>query len=244
MALTSIARRLRRSIRRSGWRGTAREAVHAFTQRGRRKEAARRELAFDRRYGVETAGIVRLDDLAFRSASKVHGTRYEAITPEAFQGLLERVDLGAGDLTFIDLGSGKGRAVLLAALYPFRRIVGVEFSPELTAIARRNVEIFQPPDKRCDEIELLCEDAAAYRFPDEPSLVYIYNSFEGPLMQRVLANLGASAAAQPRRLLLATVNRSYPAAEIEAIGFRSLNGADDLFELIPAVRPDERSART
>ena len=66
--------------------------------------------------------------------------RYEAITPEAFHGLLASIDLGDHDLTFIDLGSGKGRAVLLASLYPFRRLIGVEFSPELTEVARLNVQ--------------------------------------------------------------------------------------------------------
>ena len=133
-------------------------------------------------------------------------------------------------MTFIDLGSGKGRAVLLASLYPFRRVVGVEFSPELTEIARRNVNRFSHPAQRCRDIELRCEDAAAYEFPAEPALVYIYNSFEGPLMQRVLANLAASGTAHERRLLLLIINRRFSLLDIETAGFRSLDGHRDLFE--------------
>ena len=77
-----LARRLRRALRRHGLAGSAREAIHMVTQRSKRREALHRELAFDREHGVDTAGIVRLDELAFKSDSKVHGTRYEAITPE------------------------------------------------------------------------------------------------------------------------------------------------------------------
>jgi SAM-dependent methyltransferase len=214
------------------------------TQRSKRREALRRELAFDHEHGVDTAGIVRLDELAFESESKVHGTRYEAITPEAFHGVLARVDLGDRDLTFVDLGSGKGRAVLLASLYPFRRIVGVEFSPELDEVARRNVERFSHPEQRCDDIELRCEDAAAYELPADPVLVYIYNSFDRPLMQRVLANLAAGGGAHDRRLLLAIVNRGFPATDLEAAGFRSVDGGGDLFEFAGVEHPTGRAGRT
>lgn len=239
-----LARRLRRALRRHGLVGSGREAIRMVTQRARRREALRRELDFDREHGVDTAGIVRLDELAFESESKVHGTRYEAITPEAFHGVLARVELGDADLTFVDLGSGKGRAVLLASLYPFRRIVGVEFSPELDEVARRNVERFSHPDQRCDDIQLRCEDAAAYELPADPVLVYIYNSFDRPLMLRVLANLAASGRAHDRRLLLAIVNRGFPLDDLEAAGFRSLNGSGDVFEFAGVNTPTGRAGRT
>src|SRR6185503_12151373 len=38
--------------------------------------------------------------------------------------------------TFIDFGCGKGRVVHQAARWPFRRVIGVEVSPELAEIAR------------------------------------------------------------------------------------------------------------
>ncbi len=239
-----LARRLRRALRRHGLVGSGREAIRMVTQRSRRREALRRELAFDSEHGVDTAGIVRLDELEFQSDSKVHGTRYEAITPEAFHGVLAHVDLGDGELTFVDLGSGKGRAVLLASLYPFRRIVGVEFSPELDEVARRNVERFSHDARLCEDIELCCEDAAAYELPAEPVLVYIYNSFDWPLMQRVLANLAASGRAHDRRLLLAIVNRGFPLGDLEAAGFRSVNGSGELFEFAGVQTPAGRAGRT
>jgi SAM-dependent methyltransferase len=229
-SLVNILRRSWRAYRRHGLRGALRDAVQIVTRRKQRREAARRDLAFDREHGVETAGIIRLDELPFESGNKLHGIRYEPITPEAFHGVLYRIDLGDRDLTFVDLGSGKGRAVLLASLYPFRRVIGVEFSPELTEVARRNVQRFRHSGQRCSEIELLCVDAADYEFPTDPLLVYSYNSFERPLMQRVLAKLGASGATHKRRLLLVTVNRSFPLDDIEAVGFRAVDAKNDVFE--------------
>jgi hypothetical protein len=53
---------------------------------------------------------------------------------------LPRRDVGPHDV-FADLGSGKGRVVLQAAMiYPFKRVIGVKIVEDLNAIARANVE--------------------------------------------------------------------------------------------------------
>ena len=65
-------------------------------------------------------------------------------------------------LVFVDLGSGKGRTLLLASEYPFRRIVGVELSPKLHRIAKTNVEKFRSEEQRCRTFALHCMDAVRY----------------------------------------------------------------------------------
>src|SRR5689334_23652607 len=51
------------------------------------------------------------------------------IFTEAMGVLNARTDLTL--FTFVDIGSGKGRVLLMAAEYPFPHIIGVELLPEL-----------------------------------------------------------------------------------------------------------------
>ena len=232
----ATADRLRRAVRRYGVKGTLREAGRlARTYRGRRRwERLDRE--FDARYGVDTAGIVRLHDLTFESENKQLGNRYEATTPDGFRALLGGLDVGDHEQIFIDLGSGKGRALLLASEFPFKRVVGVEFSPELHEVAERNVERFDSPEQRCREFDLVCMDAARYELPDEPTLLYIYNAFEEPVMRAVLENVRRSLETSPRPLTMVIANRHYSLDALAAAGFVPVDdGAGEVFAFQPTV---------
>jgi SAM-dependent methyltransferase len=102
--------------------------------------------------------------------------------------------------TFVDLGSGKGRALLLAAMYPFARVVGVEVQPELDAIARDNIARFHEPGQQCHNIEALCADAREYEFPLTGLVVYLFNPFPDYVLCEVLSKLVASARVAPRAI--------------------------------------------
>jgi SAM-dependent methyltransferase len=231
--------RLRRGLRVWGVRGAAREALrHARTWRARRRWAEL-DREFDREHGVDTAGIVPLQALSIDSANKELGHRYQATSPAGFRALMAGFDLPPGELTFVDLGAGKGRAMLLAAELPFRRVVGVEFAPELCEVASRNVERFASPRQRCHDFEVVCADAAGYELPDGPTLVYIYNSFEEPLMRAVLEKVRRSAEERPRRLLLALVNRRLEESALTETGWRRVVRTEhgELYEPAPVPVP-------
>jgi len=99
--------------------------------------------------------------------------------------------------TFIDLGSGKGRALLLAAEYPFVRVVGVEVQPELNAIARDNLARIAGTQK-CGALESICADAREYEFPPENIVLYLFNPFPDYVLREVLERLVASVRRAPR----------------------------------------------
>jgi SAM-dependent methyltransferase len=182
----------------------ARMALRAWSPKRRR--AHRREREFDRRHGIDTATPAALASLGVDGASLRHAVEYKPSGIEFIRAVLGGLAIAHDDYTFVDLGSGKGRALLLAAHLPFRRIVGVEFSARLTAIARANIAAYRPPDRRCHDIEAMCGDAAAFVLPDGPLVVYLYNAFDDVILGRVAANLAASLAEQPRDLLLIYVN--------------------------------------
>jgi SAM-dependent methyltransferase len=212
--------RMRRGLRVWGFRETVRVSFRYVRTWPARRRWAELDRGFDRLHGVDTAGIVPLQALEIASANKDLGHRYQATSPDGFRSLIDAFALDAEEPTFVDLGAGKGRAMLLASEFPFRRVVGVEFAPALCEVAERNVERFNSPDQRCHEFEVVCADAAEWELPHEPTLVYIYNSFEEPLMRAVLAHLSRSVAERPRRLLLALVNRRLDDSALTEAGWR------------------------
>lgn len=169
---------------------------------------------FDERFGVETSGLIY--ELPSGHAHDVYNNGYFAVAPSVFHAVMrlmrERLHLEYQRFRFVDVGSGKGRALLLASDYPFREVIGVELSPELDRVARANVAryaaviaaephahgnlLHRPP------VISIQGDATEFLWPTGPLVVYMWNAFTSPVMERVFHNLRASLAEQPRELYL------------------------------------------
>jgi SAM-dependent methyltransferase len=108
----------------------------------------------------------------------------------------------AAGRTFIDFGCGKGRELLLASDYPFDCIIGVEFSPELVEVARRNLATCKNPNQISHNICIVAADAASYQLPEDPLVLYFYNPFNALVMQSVMSNLRDSLQRLPRPVTL------------------------------------------
>jgi SAM-dependent methyltransferase len=185
-------------FRTAGFRGAIGLVSESVAVRADRRRGAR----FDRRYGVDTSGHIALGKLGISSSNVVYGVPYEPVTPSYFRRMVESVTLPPGTHVFVDLGSGKGRALMLAASYPFKRIVGVEFSPVLNQAAAKNIEQYLSVTGGPDIFELHEGDAAAYVFPAEPLAIFLYNPFSEPVLTQVLDHLSASIEANPRDLVV------------------------------------------
>jgi len=156
---------------------------------------------FDRRHGVETHVDVQLSDLSIDSPNKDRGYKYHATPPISFQRVLKRLRIDFTDYTFIDFGSGKGRTLLLASDFPFKKIIGVEFSEDLHKHAQTNIQRYKskhdtPP------IESIHTDATEFALPDGPLLLYFFNPFDGIVLRQVLANIQSAASASKRSIFI------------------------------------------
>jgi methyltransferase family protein len=105
---------------------------------------------------------------------------YQPTESALFHEMIGALSTQAGfdfrDFTFIDLGSGKGRTLLMASDYPFRRIVGVELLPALNQAAQENLGRYQSKSQKCSAIESICADATEFPFPVEPTLLFTLQS--------------------------------------------------------------------
>jgi len=115
--------------------------------------------AFDREFCVETADWVELKLLDIKSPNWKDGFSYDPVPAELFHDAIPQIKYE--DFTFLDLGSGKGKALLLASEFPFQKIVGVDFSSELNAIAQQNFRTYKSTTQRCKDVKIICADVAS-----------------------------------------------------------------------------------
>jgi SAM-dependent methyltransferase len=159
--------------------------------------------SFDWRHGVKTCGEEDPRTLTVVGDNVANAGLYIPTTPRAGRHILR--DLPIADFstyTFIDMGSGKGRMLLLAAEQPFRRIVGVEFASDLHALAQTNVRRYRNSKQVCFNIESVHMDAMQYQFPTEPLLLYFFYPFHQEVMEQVIQNLDRSLGEHPRDVIL------------------------------------------
>lgn len=127
---------------------------------------------------------------------------YQPTEPATFREMIEtlqqKANLNLAEFTFIDLGSGKGRTLLMASDYPFRRIVGVELLPSLHQIALENLSKYKSGAQRCFAPECVCADATTFAMPEEPLVLYLFNPFPESGIRRTVESLKSSLRQRPR----------------------------------------------
>lgn len=203
----SKGRRVRYSFECLGWRG-------ALSELADRVDTPESDAEFDALHGTDTAGSVEPGDLGIAdSETTKHAIRYLPSPLRATSWMLDRVGVDPANTSFVDLGCGKGRVLLVAAERPFRSISGVEISTELADIARRNTERYRPVSSRVSAITVANTDARAFDMPDGDLLIHMYHPFDPAISAAVFARLAAAKPAASRRIVVAylTYTGSVPA---------------------------------
>lgn len=177
---------------------TLKHAAHVALRRTRRAARYLTEWQIDCQHGMRTRGLYFAN-----SAHELHGERrpYQPVPLRSMVRIIDSLGLRPSDYRFVDLGSGMGGALIVAAKMGFGGLVGVEFDSTLTEIARGNVASLRLRDRElASRITLLHQDAGTYVFPeDAPLVVFMFNSFGPETLRTVMANLTDSLTAAPRK---------------------------------------------
>lgn len=178
-------------IRKRGWRDTVRYARHRLS-----------ESFNERRFGISTSGLVGHAEAGLdNSVSNYYFPTDYGTIYRAFENLRVR----PGVDSFIDYGSGMGRVVIVAATFPFRRVIGLELSEKLHAIALRNLANSRSR-LRCRNVELVHGDATAYEIPGDVTVFFLYSPFLGEALVAVLRQIEASLKQWPRKAVIVFKN--------------------------------------
>ena len=186
-------------LRSGGLRGLARATRNFAAGYYQRWLDAR----FDRKYGIDTLGVnLDLAALGVGAEHLAEANGYEAVQIPMFGAMMRAAGIDPRGYAFVDFGCGKGRALVLAAEWGFRRIIGVELAPALYHAARGNIDAYRRRRPRASPIEVRCGDAAELPIPEGDALLYFYNPFGEGVMRKVAANIGRAYRAAPRNLVI------------------------------------------
>jgi hypothetical protein len=173
---------------------------------------------FDIAHGTETSGLLPGTVIARGTTHEPTDlTAYYGVAPSILRALL---DLWLRELhplatiertVFLDIGAGKGRAMLVASEYPFLRVEGIELNPKLADIAHRNISMWETTQQSTMLAPLLLheDDATRMPLPQEPLLAHLFHPFEDRLLRRFLRHVEKDLTANPRPFDLVYVNAEH-----------------------------------
>ena len=158
--------------------------------------------SFDRKYGTDTSGKICIEKLSIESENVKEAIYYHPMSVEVCKYIMDHLTIDFGEFEFIDFGSGKGRVLLLASDYGFKKIIGVEFAIELHRLATKNVDIWERHTLKSSNIETIFMDAVEFPIPNVPLVIFFYSPFVGKVLEKVLNNVLESFAINPREIVL------------------------------------------
>jgi hypothetical protein len=172
---------------------------------------------FDVAHGTDTSGLVPASHLVTGHPNDTHVTAYYGVAPSILRTLIDHWRATAPpepirQYTFVDIGAGKGRAMLVASELPFRQVVGIELNPGMARIAEQNIDLFltthleDPTATPLAPMDLLEQDALAFDLPRTPTLLFLFHPFEAPVLRALLRRIETQFADRPGELDLLYVN--------------------------------------
>ena len=154
---------------------------------------------FDLKHGTETFTWINLSDLKINSTNTLSGSNYRPSRVKPFYKLFRSLNLPK-DAGFVDFGSGKGRTLIMAMEVGFERVVGVEFSPELCEIARRNVAVYLAKRDSVPDVVVIECDVVDYDISPSDQIFYLANPFDDTVLHKMWTNICNSIKASPRNM--------------------------------------------
>jgi SAM-dependent methyltransferase len=188
---------------------------------------------FDRRHGMDTDGLFYSDQLSAGHEHDRHSAGYYATAPSLFHGAialwsetLAESGQPLTDFTLVDVGCGKGRAVMLASEYGFREIVGVELNSRLAAVAKKNLHKWLRSPRACANVAVVHGDALSFPVPDGPVVLFFFNSFEQEMVEMWLDRLAHAASARTHPIDLIYVHPEFDALVRRVPGMQAIAHAE------------------
>jgi SAM-dependent methyltransferase len=176
-------------IHKNGMVGFVRECYYRFFDN-----------LYEKYFNVNTKGYVSINDLGISNPESVD---YSPVHYKHIFNMLKKLRIETINSTLLDYGCGKGRAIIIAAAFQYKKIIGVEIS-DLIHVAKNNID--KGKHRKTDNIELKHCDATAYNVPAEVNVIYFFNPFRGAILESVTRNIYSSFMDTPRKIYIIFFN--------------------------------------
>lgn len=166
---------------------------------------------WDRRHHVDTGGQIqtRMAGVSVTGRYKDFATDVVSTPPKIFGFLSQFFPRNRSTYTYIDMGCGKGRTVLMASELGFQRAIGVEFVDAACATARRNLISYTSEKNVRSPCTVIHADVTEFDLPKDNLVLYFANPFEAPVWSVIIAQIAKSYCVSPRSIYL-VLSGSHP----------------------------------
>jgi SAM-dependent methyltransferase len=191
--MASLRSRLRKTIRAVFYISAVKKLLETVPVIRNVYAPAQRTHPIDRIYGIDTSGVVQVENLhpdrSLHSLIIAYVGSQPSIVRRAISALGD-----TRDYVFVDLGCGKGRVTAAASEFPFRAVIGVELSAALAATARTNAAIIarQFPDR--PKINIAEANVVDFPLPAARVVFFNYHAFGPELIANIVAKCEAALA--------------------------------------------------
>jgi SAM-dependent methyltransferase len=172
------------------------------------------EIRGEKKYGINTSGFDELKHLQKKGIDLTHSTIYMPVNYYMLEKMLSEVNQFPNNKSFLDIGCGKGRAMVVAAHYGFNKIRGIDISKKFCEEAKENFDSVKDKFPGVDfKVEL--QDAFYYKIPIDVTVIFIFNPFDEVIMSGVVENILISQEKNPRTIYVVYINPLYESLFLE-----------------------------
>ncbi len=162
------------------------------------------EIAGEKKYGINTTGADELKKLENKGIDITHATIYMPVSYTFLEEIFQQLPASVRD-HFLDIGSGKGRALCIAAHHGFKKVTGIDFSKELCDAAKDNLAITKQKIPAL-QYDIINNDAFYFEIPADVDCIFFFNPFDEIIMSGVADNILNSLQHHPRKVYIIYVN--------------------------------------
>lgn len=180
---------------------------------------------YDYKYNLDTYSWVSNDELTQENETATHASAYQAVKVLSLRQLLKTLRLNK-DVVFVDIGSGKGRILLIASEFGYMEARGIELSKKLCDVAEQNLINYQTKIKTSTQIKIINADASEYKISADENIFFLYNPFDEHIMRKVLDNISLSHQENDREILLIY---AYPVKSDVVESYKNIRKINDYY---------------
>ncbi|OFZ21359.1 MAG: hypothetical protein A2202_05290 [Bdellovibrionales bacterium RIFOXYA1_FULL_36_14] len=140
---------------------------------------------FDRKFHLDTLNKVDFTQNFLDIPSRINAKIYQGTRLRVFNRVMKNLHINYCDYNFIDTGSGKGKALILASGFNFKEIIGIELFKPLYDISYQNLSKMNLNQR----IQIEHGDILSFTPPPGPNLYYLYNPFNERVIKDFFSTL-------------------------------------------------------
>ncbi len=163
------------------------------------------EIKGEKKYNIDTIDLVTFSNLTLKDENLEHATSYQAANYFLLQEAFRFLQRNKVDGNFVDFGCGKGRAMVVAAYYGFKEIIGIDFAKDLCDVAEQNIEKIREKFPGVN-FTVLWNDAVNYTIDEDDKVFFFFNPFDESIMLQVAKNILKSLRDHPRQAYVIYMN--------------------------------------